>query len=338
MTVEASPFQLPFRLELFGGKDATKAAFDEGELRTQLFDFEDPSRTFRKVTVHYYILGTRIEQEFSIPEGLAFDWTGSTTYSFVTGESKQDYQNSLSKEMGLGGEGTYAGIGFGLEVNDSFGESTLEETYEKYVSSYERIATYNTHFVDKSPAAITKWLSGSAVAIFATKDPKQIVDTFGTHYMTEATFGGVQRFSSKCSIIDSTVKTSLSEALGFKLQFDGEGAGGEVKGSVKDASETTRKIYNNLGEVSKVTFGGLPDDKSMPWATTLLENPTLITSSLGRLDELIIDDPTLKAAVAHEIDARLKATRVSSKLAVAYWADFGGATNDAGSHADDGKT
>jgi len=333
------PFQLPFRLELFGGKDATKAAFDEGELRTQLFDFEPRrDRTYRKVKVVYYILGDRIEQEFSIPQGLTFDWTGSTTYSFVTGETKTDYQSSLSKEMGLSGSAEYGGIGFGLEVKDSFGEKTLEETYQKYVSSYERISTYNCHFVDKSPGSVKTWLSDSAIAIFAKRDAKQIVETYGTHYMTEAYFGGVQRFSSRCKIIDSEVSTDLSQAFGFKLKAEGEGTGGEVNGDVRDASETTRKVYNSLTDYRKVTFGGLPDDKSMPWATTLLENPTLIGNSMKRMDELINDDPDLKAAVKKEIDDRMKATLVTSKLAVAYYADFGGATNDADSGANDSES
>jgi hypothetical protein len=331
--------QLPFRLELFGGKDASHAAFDEDELRTPLFDFKPrDGRTYRTVEVDYLINGTRIEKEFSIPQGLDFEWKVNTTQSFVTGETKSDYQSSLSKEMGLSGSAEYAGIGFGLEVENSFAELTLEETYEKYVSSYERCTTYNTRFVDQSPKAVRTWLSDSAIALFASKDAKKIVDALGTHYMTGADFGGVRRSTSKSKIIDSTVSTYLGEAFGFKLKAEGEQAGGEVNASIKDASETTRKFYNTLENYWTATFGGLPDETSMAWATTLFENPIVNRSTLAPLDELIIDDQDLKIAVRSEIESRLKATMVTSKLAVAYLADFGGATNDANSGAHDSKS
>jgi len=333
------PYPLPYRLELFGGRDATKAAFDEGELRTQLFDFEPrQGRTYRKVTLKYDILGERIEQSFSVPQGVAVDFAGGTTYEYVTGETKSEYQSSISKEMGLSGNATYGGIGFGLEITESSGDDTLEESYQKYVSSYQRTKTYNFRFVNDTPKSVKTWLSDTALSIFATKDAKQIVESFGTHYMTEATFGGVQRMSSKCRILDTTVSTNLSEAFGFKLEAEGESAGGEAKGQVKNASETTRKIYNSLTDYRKDTFGGLPEDKSVPWGKTLLENPTVIGNVIRTMDELIIDDPELKSAVKKEIDDRMKAALVTSKLAVACYADFGGATNDADSGAHDSES
>ena len=338
-TTDDPSFLLPYHLELFGGRDATKAAFNEGGCRTQLFDFEQrPGRTYCRVHVVYDILGQRIERDFSIPQGLSLDWTGSTAYSFVTGQTKSEYQSSLSKELGLSGSADNGGIGYALEVQDSFGEDTLEETYQHYVSSYQRTKTYNFGFVNDSPESVKTWLSDTALGIFATKDAKQIVESFGTHYMTEATFGGVQRMSSKSKIIDIAVSTELSQALGFKLIAEGEDAGGEVKGDIKDASETTRKIYNSLTDYRKVIFGGLPNDKTMPWTTTLLENPTITGNSIKRMEELIIDDPELKAAVKKEIDDRMRASLVTSKLAVAYFADFGGATNDAKSGAHDSKS
>lgn len=131
-----------------------------------------------------------------VPGFMYLDNVGGMDYVEAYGDSRQEYQSSMSQQLGM-----TAGIfGFSGEVQDSFSETSNVETYQKYASSYTMAQHYTITLNSEDDASINRqFLSDEAVALFQNGTPAQIVQRFGTHFMTSATFGGSKRYASVSS-------------------------------------------------------------------------------------------------------------------------------------------
>lgn len=357
-TTPSSTILLPFGLHLFGAMDATCGLDDNAALRPDLFKFDglDTSQYNIQSVPYYTSSGTgqfnHTVANFTCPNALRFSFAAEVKTFSVTGESKQQYQRELSFSMGL--SGSYDG--FGMEVNSSFHEKDFTETYAKYASYFETDQVYQVDFLDKSPLSIQKWLSKSALDTFARGNPVEICNTFGTHYMTSATFGGLKRTSAKCNYRDESISSSLAEAVRLSVTAQEEQAkdGGDKKpngdsdkdkkapqdggsASASSSNETVQKLYSKL-EISTSTIrGGLPRVDEELWSFSLMENPTVIKQELRPLSELIAD-PKVAADVLAEINTRLKNSGVvADARVIAVYEALGGTQNDSGSGAHDSE-
>jgi hypothetical protein len=148
-----------------------------------------------------------------------------------------------------------------LEVEDTFEEETLVETYYKYASMYARQQIYHIS-VRESPAALQSYLSDRARRLFAAGNATDIVNTFRTHYMSSASFGGMRRFASSIDVRDESISTKLGQAL--KLEFAVETGSGEATGggSSGTSDETVKKLRASMETKSSIVFGGTYIDGS----------------------------------------------------------------------------
>jgi hypothetical protein len=151
-----------------------------------------------------------------------------------------------------------------LEVQDTFEEEPLVETYYKYASIYARQQIYHVS-VRESPATLQSYLSDRARRLFAAGNAKAIVDTFGTHYMSSASFGGMRRFASSIDVRDEGISTKLGQAL--KLKFALETEAGEVSGGAgsDNSDATVKKLRDSMETKSSIVFGGTYIDGSKSW-------------------------------------------------------------------------
>ncbi|KAK5725201.1 hypothetical protein LTR17_013153 [Elasticomyces elasticus] len=273
--------------------------------------------------------GTGGQRNYQIPEFLDFTWASQHSTETITGETKRLYQYNLSQSYST----TLAFTGFGGEIQDSFLESSLGETYKKYASVYARQQTYHVT-VREYAAGLQAYLSPRALSLFKAGDPKAIVDTFGTHYMTSATFGGMKRLSSTLDARDDNLSLKLGQALEAKLAAQ-TGAGEVSGGAGSDNSDAVvQKISALIEEKSFVVFGGTyTDGDEAAWISSLYPNPAAIDFELASLADLILDS-TLKMAVQAEIDSRVQTSAVTSTaLALVMWEYLGNMRTDAGSGA-----
>jgi hypothetical protein len=143
---------------------------------------------------------------FDIPMFPSFTWDSCNHTETVSGESKEEYQHKLSETMRLkGGSG-----GFGMEMNESFNETDFSETYKKYASVYEIQQVYTLKVNETDTTKLQKHLTPHALEVFREKTPSDIVDIFGTHYMTQAGFGGLKRMLSVLDIREENVSTDFA--------------------------------------------------------------------------------------------------------------------------------
>ncbi|KAK3698056.1 hypothetical protein LTR37_017105 [Vermiconidia calcicola] len=298
--------------------------FNLGGLRGDQYDTQ---------TVYY---GTDGEYTYQIPEFLGFTWASQFNSETVTGETKGSYQQSLSQSYSA----NLGFAGFGVEIQNTFEESSLVETYKKYASIYARQQIYHVS-VREDATAMQAYLSPRAVSLFQSGNARSIVDTFGTHYMTNATFGGMKRFASTLDARDENISTKLGQAL--KAKFAAQTEAGEISGGAGSANsdETVQKISNSMETKSTVVFGGTyVESDEGSWVSIVImgmripsvyRNPSGIDFQLASLADLILD-PTLKAAVQAEIDSRVQTSAVTSTaLALVMWESLGSVRSDAGS-------
>ncbi|KAK5731320.1 hypothetical protein LTR15_001259 [Elasticomyces elasticus] len=311
----------------FGGVDITKGFANPNFIRPGLFNLGGlPGGQYESQTVYY---GTDGQWTYQIPEFLGFTWASQLNTETVTGETKASYQHSLSQSYSA----SLGFAGFGVEIEDTFEETSLVETYKKYASVYARQQIYRIS-VREYPAALQAYLSPRALNLFKAGDPKAIFDTFGTHYMTSASFGGMKRFASTLDARDENISSKLGQAL--KAKFAAQTEAGEVSGGAgsADSDATVQKVSNSMEVKSSVVFGGTyVDSNEAAWIPSLYRNPSAIDFETASLANLILD-PTLKVAVQAEIDSRVQTSAVTSTaLALVMWETLGSLKTDQGSGA-----
>jgi hypothetical protein len=198
-----------------------------------------------------------------VQEFLALRWASQLNTETVTGETKGDYQRKLSQSL----SSSIGFAGFGLEVKDTFGEETLVETYYKHASIYVRQQIYHVS-VSESPATLQSYLSDKARRLFAAGNAAEIVDTFGTHYMSSVRFDGTRRFASTADVRDASISTKLSRALKLKSAVATES--GEVTGDgLSDNSDATiEKLHGSIETKSSIVVGGTYTDGSKTWVSS----------------------------------------------------------------------
>jgi len=243
----------------FGGVDVTKGFKNPNFIRPGLWNLGGlDGNEYETHTVYY---GDKDGQwTYQVPEFLAFSWASQINTETITGESKSDYQRKFTQSVSA----NIGFAGFGSEVTDTFEEESLVGTYYKYACIYARQQIYRVS-VREFPATLQSYLSDIARRLFAAGDAKTIVDTFGTHYMSSASFGGMRRFASSIDVRDESISTKLGQAL--KLKFAAETEAGEVSGGAgSDTSDATvKKLRDSMETKSSIVFGGTYIDGSETW-------------------------------------------------------------------------
>lgn len=320
-----SGLKLPFNLESgFGGVDVTKPVFSQSALRARLFDLVGHGTVAQ--TVHWGENSDR-EVQLDVPKFLELKWAGDNISKTVAGETKASFQRNLSREVMSG----FSIAGFGAEFSETFSESHFEETYEKYVAHYEREQIY--HVTIKGGPA--RYLSDEAAEDFETLSAAQLVDKYGTHYMTEATFGGIKVFGSRIDIRDQVDETALKSAMktSVKVTDPESGESAEASAGSANSDQTIRKLHEKMAVTEGRTRGGQAGLDRKGWISSLYANPAVIDYKLAPLDELAGADR--RASIRAEIEQRLRAQQVTSNATLlAMMVPLDHYTNDGGSGAD----
>jgi hypothetical protein len=222
---------------------------------------------------------------FTIPQYLDFVWETRFHEDTVIGETKKEFQSNLTTSMG-----TDASIGgFGTEMNTSFNESDYSETWNKYASLYRRHQVYSLKLNQDLPSKLHQVVTEHAMDTFDNESPADIVNTFGTHFMTKAVFGGLKRWSSTMDVRNTDVSESLGISLGIKVtetspppaegkegeenDKGGEKAPDSGSANISNQDSTTQKVFNSMEMLSADILGGTSGSHNDEWTTSLYRNP-----------------------------------------------------------------
>ncbi|OAP60890.1 hypothetical protein AYL99_05892 [Fonsecaea erecta] len=289
----------------FGGLDASCAFGSLESFKANVFDLSisNPS----KIST-FTVTGTDTRTtQYTIPSYLNLTW-GTVSESFsATGTSKVDFMHDLSDTIDLG----FNFFGFGAEFKRTFDQHTKEETFQKYMALYDQEVVYKVGLKNKDE--VRDHLSPDFKKALATWSAENIVDQFGTHYMTEACFGGLRISSTTLDELNTVSKSDLVDAIELKAPINDPDTGtkvGDVSSKPKSEDHVVNTILKTMDVVKTKTIGGTaPDGAALyGWRQSLASNPSVVKYKLKSLDTLV-DDATKKSELQKAIKARLALTQ-----------------------------
>lgn len=305
ITTSGEKVVLPFNLSSgFRGVDATKPAYSEESLRGSLFDLKAGS--FSKHPVHWGE-GDNQRAVFDVPSTLEFIWRSENLSVAIAGETKASFQRNLTSKVSSGSGFSLGSLfGFGGEFERTFHEEHLEETFEKYAAHYERQQIYSVRWVDDPVRALTS----AAAKDLETLSAAELVNKYGTHFMSSASFGGVKIFASRIDIRDEMSAQSIRTAMSLAVSAKDPESG--ASGSAEEARARDNQTIQKLSQMMQVelvkTIGGHGGANREQWVSSLYVNPTVINYELKPLSDLAPDHR--KGDIHEEIQRRLADTNV----------------------------
>ncbi|ORY07667.1 hypothetical protein BCR34DRAFT_489297 [Clohesyomyces aquaticus] len=291
----------------FGGVDASAPIFSVDAFYTNLFDLNigpdvgttslacpgpDPSST---------------STTYTIPDYLNLTWGTYTDNFKVTGSTKREFTQDLTNHVKL----DVNAMGFGAEFERTFSDNSTEETFHKYMARYDQVHIYKVAL--KNPDIASDHLTFDARVALEEWDADKVVDTFGTHFTTEASFGGVRIHSFTSDILNSFKESELKLAIDLKAPINSPSPG-KADGAHAEADESdkkTQRLVDTMDAMQIRTLGGLApeaDTDLTNWRRTLFFNPVAVDYKLKPIYELLPPDHAKRAALTEEIQKRLAVT------------------------------
>ncbi|EXJ71718.1 uncharacterized protein A1O5_05526 [Cladophialophora psammophila CBS 110553] len=288
----------------FGGLDASCAFGSLESFKANVFDLSISNPL--KISTFTCTGSDSKTAQYTVPSYLNLTWGTVSEYFSATGTSKVDFIHDLSDTMDLG----FDFFGFGAEFKRTFDEHTKEETFQKYMAQYDQEIVYKVGLKNKDE--VKEHLSPDFKKALATWTAEKIVDQFGTHFMTEACFGGLRIYSSTLDELNNVTKHDLVDAIELKAPIIDPDTGkkvGNVSAKPNSEDHVVNSILQTMDVLKTKTIGGTaPDGEALfDWRQSLASNPSVVKYKVKSLDTLV-DDPTKKSALQTAIKARLAMT------------------------------
>ena len=228
---------------------------------------------------------------YLLPKGIMAVPDVSCDVSFKSDiiKSKADFHKSLSASANIKG----GGFGFEFSASASYQKSSSDMSSGEYVYiiSKAQCTSYFSRIDFANPPPFDDGFLQSARALTAdgstSQDVLNFIDTYGTHFVDEVTFGSSytqeHKMSSKTFSEKSTEKFSVEVQAGYSGAFS-VGGGFSLDSEQQQAASNFAKSV----ETTTVTVGSAPPSNgdAMTWASVSKENPVPIKYSLRPIAEL----------------------------------------------------
>lgn len=315
--------QLPLPIinqKLFGGVDVTQISYAGQGIRPNLFRIQglDAADYVRReleipkedisTTKQYLLL-------FNIPKYLDFVWDALHQTQTFSDERKEGYRHHIHLSIGPN-ESTDR---FRVGANSRYDEKYCSEMWKKKVSVNQRLKIFTLRVNEDDTRELQKYLTEQALHIFTNGSASDVVDTFGTHYMVEATFGGLRqgttnvdihnRFLSQRYWKNLRIQAPRTSTRGLDETSNDERNGTTPSSPDGDISNIIKADWRSLliDEFTSTDIkGGIlaPGDEKK-WLGSLYNNPAVVGYKLRNISDLIID-PKKAAEVKKEAERRMK--------------------------------
>ncbi|KAK7474466.1 hypothetical protein BaRGS_00034288 [Batillaria attramentaria] len=237
----------------------------------------------------------------NIPSG---SMTGSVQIMTNTNEVRESFD-------------AHAGVGvntrkFAFSASSSY--SKVQNTVLKKEKNAESLgATFSSRqielqHVDVLALGVDAQVAGSSLISL------RFISQFGTHYISEAKFGGLMMIYTETNAIyqethdEETVSTQVTAVFGQAL---------EAKGGTSSSTATIDSTFTSSSTETIRYFGGeanlMVSDGLAQWQPTIDTNPWLFSTKLVRISELIRDS-SKKVAMSQAIDDYLMRQYVTVEL------------------------
>ena len=235
---------------------------------------------------------------YALPKGIMAVPDVSCDVSFKSDivKTSSEFHDSLSVSANLQG----GGFGFEFSASASYQKSTSDMASREYVyiiskaqctSYFSRLEVSDPPPFHSGFLKLAKDLGDTqASSQQVTRDVNKFIETYGTHYLDEVTFGS--SYTQEHRMNTSTFDTLSKESIGVAVQASYSGlisVGGGFSFD-SDQQEAASKFSKSV-ETSTVTVGSAPptNGDALTWASVSKENPVPIRYSLKPIADLFTD-------------------------------------------------
>ena len=235
---------------------------------------------------------------YALPKGIMAVPDVSCDVSFKSDivKTTAEFHDALSVSANLQG----GGFGFEFSASVSYQKSTSDMASREYVyiiskaqctSYFSRLEVSNPPPFHAGFLKLAKVLGNAqASAQQITRDVNKFIETYGTHYLDEVTFGSsyTQEHRMNTSTFDTLSKKSIGVAA--HASYSGLISIGGGFSFDSDQQEAASKFSKSV-ETSTVTVGSAPPSNgdALTWASVSKENPVPIRYSLKQIADLFTD-------------------------------------------------
>ena len=235
---------------------------------------------------------------YTLPKGIMAVPDVSCDVSFKSDivKTTAEFHNSLSVSANLQG----GGFGFEFSASASYQKSTKDLASREYVyiiskaqctSYFSRLEVsdpppFHAGFLELAKDLGNDQASDQQV----TRDINKFIETYGTHYLDEVTFGS--SYTQEHRMESGSFDTLSNEKIGVAVQASYSGmvsVGGGF--SLDSEQQEAASKFSKSVETSTVTVGSAPPSNgdALTWASVSKENPVPIRYSLKPIADLFTD-------------------------------------------------
>ena len=233
---------------------------------------------------------------FSIPKGLVVvpDVTCETSFTSKIIQSQQSFSNSLASVAAV--DGNVFGASFSLSADYKTAQSELGNQKKVYVLSVAKCDYYFAKLIkSNAPEFDSNFLLWARKLEFSPLKGTfmKFFETYGTHFLTEVTFGA--RYTIEHTMETNEFKKKESQGLNIAMAAGYSGLAGIGLGAklrLDSDQQKEAKHFSENTETKSFTVGAAPpaDGDAMKWAASVQHNPIPVSYKVSPIENLFTAD------------------------------------------------
>ncbi|XP_053386287.1 uncharacterized protein LOC128550715 [Mercenaria mercenaria] len=254
----------------------------------------DPGFTYPIFRANYSSGGQTADCRYSVPQGLVIipDVSCVTSFSSKIVQTKYEYSEELSASAGV----SFGGWGVQFSASAGYKESSSEvSTGESvFIISTASCNYYFSKLITEKPPQFDDVFISWIQKLNDTNANSDIYfdffDTYGTHFLTEVTFGARYTFQHKMTSEAFESKQESGVNVAVEASYSGlfsVGGGFSLDSSQRESASSFSKSV----ETKTITVGAAPpaNGDAMTWASEVKDSPVPTAYKLSSIESLFTD-------------------------------------------------
>ncbi|XP_060563198.1 uncharacterized protein LOC132722693 [Ruditapes philippinarum] len=303
-------------LECLGGTGSLQLSFPDIDYALMGYNIlrgfplaigHDPGFTYPIFAANYETKKQTADCRYSVPQGLVVvpDVSCITSFTSTIVQTQYEFANSLSVSASVSGGGW--GVSFSASAGYKKSSSEISTGESVYIISSANCNYYFSKLVKRSPPPLDPVFLGWIERLSTTDSTDlylEFLDTYGTHFPTEVTFGA--RFTYEHKMESKKYEKESESGVNVAVSASYSGIVNVGGGFSMDKSQREKaSAFSKSVETKTISVGAPPpaNGDALTWASTVKDSPVPSSYKLASIEELFtdkyLDETQLRVNLAH---------------------------------------
>ena len=253
----------------------------------------DPGFTYPIFAANYKNGKQTADCRYSVPEGLVVvpDVSCITSFTSKIVQTQYEFANSLSTSASVSGGGW--GVKFSASAGYKESSSEISTGESVFIISSAKCNYYFSKLVKRQPPPLDPVFLDWVKRLSKTNSTDiyiEFLDTYGTHFPTEVTFGA--RFTYEYKMESKKYETQSESGVNVAVSASYSGIVSVGGGFSMDSSQKQKASeFSKSVETKTISVGAAPpaNGDAMTWASTVKNSPVPSSYKLSSIEELFTE-------------------------------------------------